>query len=118
VFLPFGDDCPGSSGSFSLLLGRRVDYEMTRYGTLVAWAKQLSGAALRRGLNQTGWNSVTVKEMCLLLLVAVNSAATASASTARRCPFRFRDLGALVAISDYNAFGTLGRFGFLPGGIT
>ncbi len=27
--------------------------------------------------------------------------------------FRFRDLGALVALSDYNAFGTLGRFGFL-----
>jgi NADH:ubiquinone reductase (H+-translocating) len=31
-------------------------------------------------------------------------------------PFRFRDLGALVALSDYNAFGTLGRFGFLKGG--
>jgi NADH dehydrogenase len=31
-------------------------------------------------------------------------------------PFRFRDLGALVAISDYNAFGTLGRFGFFKGG--
>jgi NADH:ubiquinone reductase (H+-translocating) len=27
-------------------------------------------------------------------------------------PFRFRDLGALVSLSDYNAFGTLGRFGF------
>ena len=26
--------------------------------------------------------------------------------------FYFRDLGALVALSDYNAFGTLGRFGF------
>ncbi len=31
-------------------------------------------------------------------------------------PFRFRDLGALVAVSDYNAFGTLGRFGFFKGG--
>jgi NADH:ubiquinone reductase (H+-translocating) len=31
-------------------------------------------------------------------------------------PFRFRDLGALVAISEYNAFGTLGRFGFFKGG--
>lgn len=31
-------------------------------------------------------------------------------------PFRFRDLGALVALSDYNAFGTLGRFGFYKGG--
>ena len=31
-------------------------------------------------------------------------------------PFRFRDFGALVAISDYNAFGTLGRFGFFKGG--
>jgi NADH:quinone reductase (non-electrogenic) len=31
-------------------------------------------------------------------------------------PFRFRDLGALVALSDYNAFGTLGRFGFFKGG--
>ena len=30
-------------------------------------------------------------------------------------PFRFRDLGALVALSDYNAFGTLGRFGFFTG---
>jgi NADH dehydrogenase, FAD-containing subunit len=29
--------------------------------------------------------------------------------------FRFRDLGALVALSDYNAFGTLGRFGFFTG---
>lgn len=26
--------------------------------------------------------------------------------------FRFRDLGSLVSLSDYNAFGTLGRFGF------
>jgi NADH dehydrogenase len=25
------------------------------------------------------------------------------------------DLGALVALSDYNAFGTLGRFGFFTG---
>jgi NADH:ubiquinone reductase (H+-translocating) len=31
-------------------------------------------------------------------------------------PFRFRDLGALVALSDYNAFGTLGRLGFFKGG--
>src|SRR5262249_5715559 len=31
-------------------------------------------------------------------------------------PFRFRDLGALVALSDYNAYGTLGRFGFFKGG--
>ena len=31
-------------------------------------------------------------------------------------PFSFRDLGALVALSDYNAFGTLGRFGFFKGG--
>ena len=31
-------------------------------------------------------------------------------------PFRFHDLGALVALSDYNAFGTLGRFGFFKGG--
>jgi NADH dehydrogenase len=30
-------------------------------------------------------------------------------------PFRFRDLGALVSLSDYNAFGTLGRFGFFKG---
>src|SRR5262249_16090215 len=30
--------------------------------------------------------------------------------------FRFHDLGALVALSDYNAFGTLGRFGFFKGG--
>jgi NADH:quinone reductase (non-electrogenic) len=30
--------------------------------------------------------------------------------------FRFRDLGALVSLSDYNAFGTLGRFGFFKGG--
>jgi NADH:ubiquinone reductase (H+-translocating) len=29
--------------------------------------------------------------------------------------FRFRNLGALVALSDYNAFGTLGRFGFFTG---
>jgi NADH dehydrogenase len=31
-------------------------------------------------------------------------------------PFHFRDFGALVALSDYNAFGTLGRFGFFKGG--
>jgi NADH:quinone reductase (non-electrogenic) len=31
-------------------------------------------------------------------------------------PFTFRDFGALVALSDYNAFGTLGRFGFFKGG--
>jgi NADH:ubiquinone reductase (H+-translocating) len=31
-------------------------------------------------------------------------------------PFRFRDLGALVSLSDYNAFGTLGRFGLYRGG--
>ena len=31
-------------------------------------------------------------------------------------PFRFRDLGELVSLSDYNAFGTLGRFGFFKGG--
>lgn len=31
-------------------------------------------------------------------------------------PYRFRDLGALVALSDYNAFGRLGRFGFFKGG--
>ena len=31
-------------------------------------------------------------------------------------PFRFQDLGSLVSLSDYNAFGTLGRFGFFKGG--
>ena len=31
-------------------------------------------------------------------------------------PFSFRDFGALVALSDYNAFGTLGQFGFFKGG--
>jgi NADH dehydrogenase len=31
-------------------------------------------------------------------------------------PFHFRDLGALVSLSDYNAFGTLGRFGLFKGG--
>jgi NADH:quinone reductase (non-electrogenic) len=31
-------------------------------------------------------------------------------------PFSFRDFGALVALSGYNAFGTLGRFGFFKGG--
>jgi NADH:quinone reductase (non-electrogenic) len=30
-------------------------------------------------------------------------------------PFRFRDFGGLVALSEYNAFGTLGRFGFFKG---
>jgi NADH:ubiquinone reductase (H+-translocating) len=31
-------------------------------------------------------------------------------------PYSFRDLGALVALSDYNAFGRLGRFGLFKGG--
>jgi NADH dehydrogenase len=31
-------------------------------------------------------------------------------------PFSFRDFGALVSLSEYNAFGTLGRFGFFKGG--
>jgi NADH:ubiquinone reductase (H+-translocating) len=31
-------------------------------------------------------------------------------------PFRLRDLGALVSLSDYNAFARLGRFGFFKGG--
>ena len=31
-------------------------------------------------------------------------------------PYRFRDLGALVSLSEYNAFGTLGRFGLFKGG--
>ncbi|AXL51268.1 pyridine nucleotide-disulfide oxidoreductase [Paraburkholderia caffeinilytica] len=30
--------------------------------------------------------------------------------------FAFRDFGSLVSLSDYGAFGTLGRFGFFPGG--
>ena len=30
--------------------------------------------------------------------------------------FAFRDLGALVSLSEYNAFGTLGQFGFFSGG--
>jgi NADH dehydrogenase len=30
--------------------------------------------------------------------------------------FHFHDFGALVSLSDYNAFGTLGRFGFFKGG--
>ncbi|KVK91046.1 NAD(P)/FAD-dependent oxidoreductase [Burkholderia sp. MSMB1498] len=30
--------------------------------------------------------------------------------------FAFRDFGALVSLSDYNAFGTLGQFGFFRGG--
>lgn len=30
--------------------------------------------------------------------------------------FVFHDFGALVSLSDYNAFGTLGRFGFFSGG--
>lgn len=32
-------------------------------------------------------------------------------------PFAFRDLGSLVSLSDYNAYGTLGRFGFFKGGM-
>jgi len=31
-------------------------------------------------------------------------------------PFAFRDMGSLVSLSDYNAFGTLGKFGFFKGG--
>jgi len=31
-------------------------------------------------------------------------------------PFVFRDMGSLVSLSDYNAFGTLGKFGFFRGG--
>jgi NADH dehydrogenase len=31
-------------------------------------------------------------------------------------PFSFRDFGALVSLSEYNAFGTLGRLGFFKGG--
>jgi NADH dehydrogenase len=31
--------------------------------------------------------------------------------------FVFRDFGSLVTLSDYSAFGTLGRFGFFKGGI-
>ncbi|MEX3936386.1 NAD(P)/FAD-dependent oxidoreductase [Paraburkholderia phymatum] len=31
--------------------------------------------------------------------------------------FKFRDFGSLVSLSDYDAFGTLGRFGFYPGGL-
>jgi NADH:ubiquinone reductase (H+-translocating) len=31
--------------------------------------------------------------------------------------FVFRDFGSLVSLSDYNAFGTLGRLGFFKGGI-
>jgi len=31
--------------------------------------------------------------------------------------FDFRDFGSLVSLSDYDAFGTLGRFGFFPGGL-
>jgi NADH dehydrogenase len=31
-------------------------------------------------------------------------------------PFRFRDLGALVALGEYNAYGRLGRIGFFKGG--
>lgn len=30
--------------------------------------------------------------------------------------FEFRDFGSLVSLSDYDAFGTLGRFGFFKGG--
>jgi NADH dehydrogenase len=29
--------------------------------------------------------------------------------------FAFHDFGALVSLSDYNAFGTLGQFGFFDG---
>ena len=32
-------------------------------------------------------------------------------------PFRFRDFGALVSLADYDAFGSLGQFGFFDGGI-
>ncbi|MDG5487769.1 FAD-dependent oxidoreductase [Sphingomonas sp. BGYR3] len=32
-------------------------------------------------------------------------------------PFVFRDLGSLVSLSDYDAYGTLGRFGFFRGGL-
>lgn len=31
--------------------------------------------------------------------------------------FVFRDFGSLVSLSDYDAFGALGRFGFFPGGL-
>jgi NADH dehydrogenase len=31
--------------------------------------------------------------------------------------FRFRDFGALVSLADYDAFGSLGQFGFFDGGI-
>jgi len=31
--------------------------------------------------------------------------------------FQFRDFGSLVSLSDYDAFGTLGRFGFFSGGM-
>jgi NADH dehydrogenase len=37
-------------------------------------------------------------------------------SGSRLPTFAFRDLGALVSLSDYNAFGTLGQFGFFRGG--
>jgi NADH dehydrogenase len=30
--------------------------------------------------------------------------------------FRYRDFGSLVSLGEYNAFGTLGRFGFFKGG--
>lgn len=30
--------------------------------------------------------------------------------------FRYRDFGSLVSLSEYNAFGTLGKFGFFKGG--
>lgn len=35
---------------------------------------------------------------------------------ARLPAFAFHDFGALVSLSDYNAFGTLGQFGFFKGG--
>lgn len=31
-------------------------------------------------------------------------------------PFQYRDFGSLVSLGEYNAFGTLGRFGFFKGG--
>ncbi len=37
-------------------------------------------------------------------------------STGKLPDFAFHDFGALVSLSDYNAFGTLGQFGFFRGG--
>jgi NADH:quinone reductase (non-electrogenic) len=31
--------------------------------------------------------------------------------------FKYRNFGSIVSLSDYDAFGTLGRFGFFPGGV-